>query len=54
MEDNAHAHIFDEAFDSDREEVIKDVMNFVAPGFSNAGTYMTFRYVTVESLLIKQ
>lgn len=35
-------------FKCDREEVIKDVMSYVSPGFSNAGTYMTFRYVTVE------
>ena len=37
-------------FKCDREEVIKHFMKFLAPGFSNGGTYMTFRYVTVEIL----
>ena len=32
----------------DREEVLVDFMKLCAPGFSNEGTYMTFRYVTVE------
>lgn len=32
----------------DREEVLVDFMHLCAPGFSNEGTYMTFRYVTVE------
>ena len=32
----------------DREEVLEDFMHLCAPGFSNEGTYMTFRYVTVE------
>ena len=32
----------------DRLEVINDVLKVVAPDFTNGGTYMTFRYVTVE------
>ena len=32
----------------DRTEVISDLLKIVAPGFTNEGTYMTFRYVTVE------
>ena len=32
----------------DREEVLLDFLSLCAPGFSNEGTYMTFRYVTVE------
>jgi hypothetical protein len=32
----------------DRKEVCKDFLAIVAPGFSNSGTYMTFKYVTVE------
>lgn len=32
----------------DRTEVIEDMLSLCAPGFSNEGTYMTFRYVVVE------
>ena len=32
----------------DRLEVINDILKVVAPDFTNGGTYMTFRYVTVE------
>lgn len=32
----------------DRIEVINDFINICSPGFTNEGTYMTFRYVTVE------
>lgn len=31
----------------DRTEVIEDFLDICAPGFSNEGTYMTFRYVTI-------
>ena len=40
--------ISENKYKCDREEVIKDFMNICAPGFSNDGTYMTFKYVTVE------
>ena len=32
----------------DREELIDDFMNICSPGFTNGGTYMTFKYITVE------
>lgn len=32
----------------DRPEVIEDFLNICSPGFDNGGTYMTYRYVTVE------
>ena len=32
----------------DRTEVIEDFLSICSPGFSNEGTYMTFRYVTVR------
>lgn len=40
--------ISENKFKCDREEVLVDFMHICAPGFSNDGTYMTFRYVTVE------
>lgn len=35
-------------FKCDREEVIKHFLEYLVPGFTNEGTYMTFRYVTIE------
>lgn len=35
-------------FKCDREEVIKHFMEYLAPGFTNGGTYMTFSHVTIE------
>lgn len=32
----------------DRKEVLADFLEICCPGFSNQGTYMTFKYVTVE------
>ena len=40
--------ISENKYKCDREEVLVDFMHICAPGFSNDGTYMTFRYVTVE------
>ena len=40
--------ISENKYKCDREEVLVDFMHMCAPGFSNEGTYMTFRYVTVE------
>ena len=40
--------ISENKYKCDREEVLVDFMNLCAPGFTNEGTYMTFRYVTVE------
>lgn len=37
-------------FKCDREEVLKHFLKFISPGFRNGGTYMTYRYVTVEIL----
>lgn len=33
----------------DRPEVIEHFLNICVPGFLNGGTYMTFRYVTIET-----
>ena len=35
-------------FKCDRKEVLANFVNIVCPGFTNQGTYMTFKYVTVE------
>ena len=40
--------ISENKYKCDREEVILDFLNICSPGFDNGGTYMTFRYVTVE------
>lgn len=40
--------ISENKYKCDRVEVIEDFLSICAPGFSNAGTYMTYRYVTVE------
>ena len=40
--------IGEKTFKCDREEVIVNFLNYLVPGFTNEGTYMTFRYVTVE------
>lgn len=40
--------IGERTFKCDRKEVLSDMMEICCPGFSNQGTYMTFKYVTVE------
>ena len=40
--------ISENKYKCDRLEVINDILKVVAPDFTNGGTYMTFRYVTIE------
>ena len=42
--------ISDNKYKCDRMEVLNDFREFLTPGLSNAGTYMTYKYVTVEIL----
>lgn len=40
--------ISENKYKCDRPEVLLDFLKICSPGFDNGGTYMTFRYVTVE------
>lgn len=45
---NGWTRISHNKYKCDRPEVIEDFLKICSPGFDNGGTYMTYRYVTVE------
>lgn len=50
VEYDGWTRISENKFKCDREEVLAHFLKFLAPGFTNGGTYMTYRYVTIELL----
>ena len=45
---NGWTRVSENKYKCDRPEVYTDFLKICSPGFDNGGTYMTFRYVTVE------